>query len=1267
MKILKPYNQKLSRKEIINISEGENFNEDRQEIKLLDSISTNNSNSVNEKEIEEHIEDKDLLVSLVASWISKNKNFKKDNSSNGIGVIEYINSLSSKFIKNKSKRADFISKVIERIKLSDDDKSRIKIHIPIDEAKESIENRKLRLSNSLKNNQSPFYIKKLDEGFVLKPLNTKSKFFDYVLCSTPLKEIFSSENILEQGKVSLSFWENIDKVFDEYINHLLKIYEYDKFDFNINSIPKSHQIKNEEYGIKKFNDNPKNKRKKPQPILNIASLLKSSWNEHRRNSQDRIALAKSLEENADYNIDIEYSYIQNLLNEIFNSLFPIKGNRERNLQKLKILLSVSDKDDIDINKGKEYASILSEKIKSRIKLRFKNQLIQHFIRIGKVYKYRETLSIKTDDSEDYIFDSKSAIKISLYEEIVRNIIGMVSFANCSLKNAFNVNKVNSENDILLSFQSYEFNDNDNDKDNDKLNKRLEIILGDISEIRKCVIGNENSELEFNKHFLWYVAICLYRIRNNSYHFSGKELEKIFEKNSENIERTFKNKIKIPDHVENKSKEDYSKLKIKEIENLISSIIDKDEALVKERIESEIEANFIKDYFTKQEVEKLLKEFSIYTSVIPLKPSFSKVYKRMNNLGITRLEEKKLNDNTLYLAYRKMLQWYYDFKIWDKLEETYKSRDRFERLVEKVIEKGGSRSEKGKRNPYENFKEISISDKNIESYFAELQSYLATQFPSIGNDDKGSEYVSRFVQDILIELIEEERLGDGLLERLLSIKGDKVAEKEDLEINPKKLDSNEEFRNKYSYLYIILFFTDRNHVNDILQNINRYLAIKNQISESEDLEAVEYIKKILILQNYVGSYKIGNRTETIDKASDEYAQMNKFCSKEVLDKMINLQSKEGVQNVITYAPMRDMRKFAFTENILRIYPKSLKGDINKFNDYESFINIAPIKGSKIEDLQKKRENLHKILVRGGKSKNFNKAKEYLEVVKEIQRYNHLKHCLNFQYVKDLHTILIDLLSKMVESVNLWERDNFFILCGLAYYYSCLNVEDCELKNEKLLETVEKKIYKHNENGQRISISRQDKRNFNSVEKIIYPVSIYMHSEKSPYDRMPNGQIKGVNKINVDVEVFDKEVIKTNEDDYKLKNGCTIYKNVRNYIAHLNYLKYDNQKSSLIDCLNDLRDLMSYDKKLKNAVSKKFLGYLEREKFKVHLSLKGHEIDSNFINISSQQIEHLKEKGYRNLQYKSRKYHSHIYPIYAHDKEFVKAVKSLILNKNEGHNK
>lgn len=1245
MKILKPYNQKLSRKEIINISEGENFNEDRQEIKLLDSISTNNSNKLNEKEIEEHIEDKDLLVSLVASWISKNKNFKKDNSSKGIGVIEYINSLSGKFIKNKSKRADFISKVIERIKLSDDDKSRIKIHIPIDEAKESIENRKLRLSNSLKNNQSPFYIKKLDEGFVLKPLNTKSRFFDYVLCSTPLKEIFSSENILEEGKVSLSFWENIDKVFDEYINHLLKIYEYDKFDFNIKTIPKSHQIKNEENGIKKFNDNPKNKRKKPQPILNIASLLKSSWNEHRRNSNDRIALARSLEENADYNIDIEYSYIQNLLNEIFNSLFPIKGNRERNLQKLKILLSVGDKDDIDINKGEEYAGILSEKIRSRIKLRFKNQLIQHFIRIGKVYKYRETLSIKTNDSEDYIFDSKSAIKISLYEEIVRNIIGMVSFANCSLKNAFNVNKVNSEDDILLSFQRYEFNDNDKDK----LNKRLEIILGDISEIRKCVIGNENSELEFNKHFLWYVAICLYRIRNNSYHFSGKELEKIFEKNSENIERTFKNKLE----------EDYSKLKIKEIENLISSIIDKDEALVKERIESEIEANFIKDYFTKQEVEKLLKEFSIYTSVIPLKPSFSKVYKRMNNLGITRLEEKKLNDNTLYLAYRKMLQWYYDFKIWDKLEEAYKSRDRFERLVEKVIEKGGSRAEKGKRNPYENFKEISISDKNIESYFAELQSYLATQFPSIGNDDKGSEYVSRFVQDILIELIEEERLGDELLERLLSIKGDKVAEKEDLEINPKKLDSNEEFRNKYSYLYIILFFTDRNHVNDILQNINRYLAIKNQIRESEDLEAVEYIKKILILQNYVGSYKIGNRTETIDKASDEYAQMNDFCSKEVLDKMINLQSKEGVQNVITYAPMRDMRKFAFTENILRIYPKSLKGDINKFNDYESFINIAPTKGSKIEDLQKKRENLHKILVRGGKTKNFNKAKEYLEVVKEIQRYNHLKHCLNFQYVKDLHTILIDLLSKMIESVNLWERDNFFILCGLAYYYSCLNVEDCELRT--LLEKVEAVCFEHKDDGSKKDLAKEKDEELNLLKQFIYPVSIYLHSEKSPYKISQDGQIK-VNTIKVN----NKKVIYTRRNS-NILDGDAIYTPVRNYIAHLNYLKYDNQNSSLIDCLNDLRDLMSYDKKLKNAVSKKFLGYLEREKFKVNLSLKGHEIDSNFINISSQQIEHLKDKGYRNLQYKSRKYHSHIYPIYAHDKEFVKAVKSLILNKNEGNNK
>jgi hypothetical protein len=61
----------------------------------------------------------------------------------------------------------------------------------------------------------------------------------------------------------------------------------------------------------------------------------------------------------------------------------------------------------------------------------------------------------------------------------------------------------------------------------------------------------------------------------------------------------------------------------------------------------------------------------------------------------------------------------------------------------------------------------------------------------------------------------------------------------------------------------------------------------------------------------------------------------------------------------------------------------------------------------------------------------------------------------------------------------------------------------------------------------------------------------------------------------------------------------YRDIRNYIAHFNYLT--DSKFSMIDLINELRELLSYDRKLKNAVNKAFIDLFDKQGMVLKLKL------------------------------------------------------------------
>ena len=89
-------------------------------------------------------------------------------------------------------------------------------------------------------------------------------------------------------------------------------------------------------------------------------------------------------------------------------------------------------------------------------------------------------------------------------------------------------------------------------------------------------------------------------------------------------------------------------------------------------------------------------------------------------------------------------------------------------------------------------------------------------------------------------------------------------------------------------------------------------------------------------------------------------------------------------------------------------------------------------------------------------------------------------------------------------------------------------------------------------------------------------------------------------------------------------------IRNYIAHFNYLP--TPKYSILKMIEKLRELLDYDRKLKNAVMKSIKDILEEYGFKAEFVINS---DKEIIlnSIKSTEIIHLKKndlKSHRNSE-------------------------------------
>ncbi len=86
----------------------------------------------------------------------------------------------------------------------------------------------------------------------------------------------------------------------------------------------------------------------------------------------------------------------------------------------------------------------------------------------------------------------------------------------------------------------------------------------------------------------------------------------------------------------------------------------------------------------------------------------------------------------------------------------------------------------------------------------------------------------------------------------------------------------------------------------------------------------------------------------------------------------------------------------------------------------------------------------------------------------------------------------------------------------------------------------------------------------------------------------------------------------------------YRDTRNHIAHFNYISNKSIKYSMIDIVNKLRELLWYDRKLKNAVAKSIIDIFDRNgmELKLKFNITEHKLDIGYIK--PKKIYHLGTK-------------------------------------------
>ena len=294
----------------------------------------------------------------------------------------------------------------------------------------------------------------------------------------------------------------------------------------------------------------------------------------------------------------------------------------------------------------------------------------------------------------------------------------------------------------------------------------------------------------------------------------------------------------------------------------------------------------------------------------------------------------------------------------------------------------------------------------------------------------------------------------------------------------------------------------------------------------------------------------------------------FEPEEAFHRVCPEQPGQDTRQYVPYRGLREILRFGCLEPLRPIFQQHpIKTDqVNELAEWEKTADGD----SRIATQQAERERLHE---KWAKSKNRFSDKDnamYSKALADVVRHRHLAAHVRLNNHARLHRLLMQVLGRLVDYAGLWERDLYFVTLAL--------LSQCGKTSQQVF---------HGNGGQADIETGQIVKALRGLKNV------------------PDGQ-----------QLLD-QVKHVFGDDFPFGEKAPV--SVRNNLMHFNMLRDSTTSLNLTEIVNQTRRLMTYDRKLKNAVSKSIIEMLAREGFDLTWEMKEHRLAD--AKIKARQAVHL----------------------------------------------
>lgn len=809
------------------------------------------------------------------------------------------------------------------------------------------------------------------------------------------------------------------------------------------------------------------------------------------------------------------------------------------------------------------------KLKKLVINKLENKLNNYVRNCGKYNYHMENGDIATSDIN---------MRNRQTEAFLRSMIGVSSFGYFSLRNILGVN-------------DDDFYEIEEDLTEDERKKEISTLKKVKEDIASKSIFEKVVDKSFQKKGIYNIKENLKMFYGDSFDDADEDELKQFFVNMLNAITSIRHKV--VHYNMNTNSENIFNFSDIEVSRLLKNIFEKetDKRELKLKIFRQLNSAGVFDYWESWKIKKYLEniEFKFVNKNIPFVPSFTKLYNRIDNLkGSNALnlgyinipKRKEARDSQIYL----LKNIYYG----EFVEKFVNNNDNFEKIFREIIEINKNAGTNTKTKFYKLEKFETLKANTPTEYLEKLQSLHQINYDREKIEEDKDIYVD-FVQKIFLKGFINYLQESGSLKYLLnSEKREVIANKKSSYDEKLKLWQNNgsnlskmpeeiydyikkikitkiNYSDRMSIFYLLLKLIDHRELTNLRGNLEKYESINKNEIYSEELNIVNLVSF--------------DNNKVRANFNLEPEDIGKFLKTETSIKNINQLNNfskifaDG-ENVIKHRSFYNIKKYGILDLLEKIVAKAdLKITKEEIKKYENLQNEL-----KRNDFYKIQERIHRnynqkpFLIKNNE-KDFN---DYKKAIENIQNYTQLKNKIEFNDLNLLQSLLFRILHRLAGYTSLWERDLQFKLKG-------------EFPEDKYIDEI------FNSDGN----NNQKYKNGGIADKYA-DFLIEKEEEKSGEILKKNQRIKRKKKIKEDLEI-------------------------RNYIAHFNY--FPDATKSILELLEELRELLKYDRKLKNAVMESVKDIFKEYGFIVEFEI-SHESNSKKIkvcDIKSEEIKHLKNNG------------------------------------------